>query len=238
MAKLTDEERGVILDALIENEAIEEGEREAILSLSDSSLTAFATNALESHDEDEEDEEEEETVEEEATENMKGKKKLPEALKKHMKKKKGAKAADDEEDEEEEEETTDNAAAPTMDEWMQNAPPEIQSVVQNAMQVEAVEKTKLIKQLTANMSAEDKKHMTHRFNTTSVQDLRDLTKIQPKVTENSAPPTSRFNFQGAGNTSAPTGNTAHSQKHDDRPLMSPTINWAEETHFNRTAKSN
>lgn len=115
--KLTSEEREILINALVENEAIEEADREAFEDLKDSKLVSFADAVLnaddsdddeddedyedliddisdeledeedEEGDEDEEDEEEEDEVEEEEMELATNKKKVPPEFLKHMKKK-------------------------------------------------------------------------------------------------------------------------------------------------------
>ena len=128
MAKLTSEEREILINALVENEAIEEDDREMYEGLKDENLISFADAVLnadgdddddaddddddvdgeeelvENSDDDEDDEDDDEDDEEEPATN---KKKIPPQFLKHMKKKGGKSAK--EEDEEDEEEPATNA---------------------------------------------------------------------------------------------------------------------------------
>jgi hypothetical protein len=126
--KLTAEEREIIINALVENEAIEEGDRELYEGMKSTQLAAFAQSVLnsdeseEDEDDDDDDEvdedlvddisdeleddedsedEEEEIEEDEEVELATNKGKVPPQFLKHMKKKKGKKGSAKEEEDEE-----------------------------------------------------------------------------------------------------------------------------------------
>lgn len=242
MAKLTDEEREILISALTENGAIEEDDVESVSSLTDNALVAFTQNVLV---DDEELEEEEETVE-----NMgkgHGKKgKIPPQFKKKMKGKAVEEEEEDMEDEaptkntgkqgctcgathnmEDEEEIVENEEPMTDQEWLDSAPEGIRSVVMNALKHEQAEKTKLIEKLTANVEGIEKKRMAARLGASSLEDLQDLEKLIPAKPEPTAN-ARRFNYAGAGTT---TQNAAGEKKKESAPLLVPTINYAEISAF-------
>ena len=88
---------------------------------------------------------------------------------------------------------------PTNDEWLEAAPPEIQSAVRNAMVIEAREKRQIIERLTENVADEEKAIHQKRLETRSLEDLRsDLALLPSKRGE----PVPAVNYYGAA---APTG---------------------------------
>jgi len=66
----------------------------------------------------------------------------------------------------------------TTDEWLKEAPPEVQSAVRNSMQIEQREKDSIIEKLVAN--AEDKNEARSFLASTNLQDLRKIEKLVPK----------------------------------------------------------
>lgn len=73
--------------------------------------------------------------------------------------------------------------APTANEWLAEAPPEVQSVVRNAMASEAREKEHLIEQMTANVAEEDKETVVNQLKTEPLEKLRTLMVLAPKPKE-------------------------------------------------------
>ena len=120
MAKLTSEEREILINALVENEAIEEDDREMYEGLKDEKLISFADAVLNADGDDDDDaddddddvvdgeeelvensDEDDEDAEDDDEELATNKKKIPPQFLKHMKKKGGKSAKEDEEDDEE-----------------------------------------------------------------------------------------------------------------------------------------
>lgn len=151
---------------------------------------------------------------------------LPAALKKKM---------EDDEAEAKKKEATANAAAAaaatppkplSATDWINQAPPEIQSVVRNAMAVEAQEKAQLVGRLTANATDETAKQAAAAvYNAMDVTQLRALAAAQPALPQaNPGMPMFPSYFGAAPPASTPAANADASD--DILPL--PTINWAEE----------
>lgn len=227
MAKLTDEEREVVMNALLEEGHIEEDDTESLSSLSDKAFVAFADNLLNnsSDDEDEEeyddDEEAEDDEEEEVTDNSEPVTHMCASCKKEMKKKKQKLVPMDEE-----EEMAENQEM-SVEEWMNTAPSEVAVAVQNAMNIVNERKAKLIEQITANVDDKAKKvRMIKRLTANTVEELEDLAST---VTTNSSPaapvkvPGVRRNFAGA---STPNGKPTTNNRKSE-PLVPPTIDWKE-----------
>lgn len=76
--------------------------------------------------------------------------------------------------------------APTASEWLAEAPPEVQSVVRNAMASEIREKDHLIEQMTANVADEDKEVVINQLKTEPLEKLRTLMVLAPKPKEEPA----------------------------------------------------
>lgn len=150
-----------------------------------------------------------------------------------LKKKVVAKSAapDDEEDDEEEEEPAMNKKKPvtnsrpkTAEEWLDTAPPEIQSAVRNAMAVESRQKRALVEQLTANVKdAKRKAAFVTNLMKKDLGELSDLLALRgdptPAVNEYVSPV-----YFGAAGAAPPTVNVDYDRS-DFLPL--PTINYAE-----------
>lgn len=245
MAKLTSEEREILINALVENEAIEEDDRETFEELKDSKLIAFADavlNADEESDEEEEDEDEEidddivdneesddEELEDEELEDDEDEEDDEElATNTHvcnkcagkMKGKKGKHAP------EEEDEMTGNAM--TSEEWLASAPPEIAEVVHNAMKFATDEKAKLIAEMTANMSGTQKMAAINVLVTNSLDQLKVLAPGMIQKAPVSTQVTGLIRRGPTFNGAATSGGvTANKGKSESQPLIMPTINWKE-----------
>lgn len=98
-------------------------------------------------------------------------------------KKGGGKADEEEEDEEDDKKPAKNQAKQlSAEEWFNQAPPEVQSAVKNAMDIELREKQSLIERLTANVEDADKKaKVENRLKGKSLEELRDLAELAPAV---------------------------------------------------------
>lgn len=119
----------------------------------------------------------------------------------------------------------------TTDDWMAEAPPEIQSAVRNAMAIEQRQKDSIIARLTANVAAEKRDRLLGRLKAMSLDELTDMELMAPAV--NQAPGV------GGGVVARPVGNPLYTgaagavtnQKpavsSDEDVLALPTINWAE-----------
>lgn len=66
------------------------------------------------------------------------------------------------------------------EEWFEQAPPEVQSAVRNAMDVENRERQKLVNQLTSHIENEEQKtNLTNRLKDKPLDELRDLVALAP-----------------------------------------------------------
>lgn len=98
--------------------------------------------------------------------------------------KKGGGKADEEEEEDEEYDKKKPAKNQQLsaEDWFKQAPPEVQSAVKNAMDIELREKQTLIDRLTANVEDETKKaKVQNRLKDKSLDELRDLAELAPAV---------------------------------------------------------
>lgn len=239
MAKLTAEEREIILNTLVENSIIEEDDREAVGNLTDRKLVEFASATLNSDDDDDDSDDDDDDVVDNADDESEDDEEFEddededdEELANNQKectcngcggkmKRKGKKAPAMEEDEEE---MTGNLTA---EEWLASAPPEIAEVVHNAMQFATNEKAKLIETLTANLSGEAKKSMIRKLATNTLDQLKDIATLLPEKAAVSTPSTPGIRRQTIFSGAATPGSvTANTQKKSE-PLIPPTINWSE-----------
>lgn len=248
MAKLTVEEREILINALVENGAIEEDEVETFEGMKDARLISFADVALNSADDEEDDEDDEELEEDEDIVDNSDEEDAEDD---------DEDFEDEEEDEEDEDDETPatnshvcNTCAGkggkkkkkgeavmnrgqqpmTTEEWMANAPPEVAMIVQNALSHTNNEKAKLIDSMTTNLSGDAKKAAIRVLANNSLEELKVLAPgmtqpAAPSVTINSLPGLHRRSFAGAGGP--PTNNSNGKGERKSEPLIMPTINWAE-----------
>jgi hypothetical protein len=123
--------------------------------------------------------------------------------------------------------------------WMSMAPPQVQSMVRNALDTAAREKKDLVDKLTANM-ADDKKTQYKQYLET--KDANDLRMMADMLTVNKAPdqgndgwvyparveypaPTAP-NYEG--NAPRPNGAAPTVNSYEDQPLVAPVIEWTRE----------
>lgn len=107
----------------------------------------------------------------------------------------------------------------TANEWFKTAPAEIQSAVRNAMDIETREKFQIIEQMTANVADDSKERVVKRLQSKPLDELRDLSALASKETEQASSP----NYFGAA---VPASNElAQDDKNDILPL--PTMNWGQ-----------
>jgi hypothetical protein len=94
----------------------------------------------------------------------------------------------------------------TANQWLATAPPEIQSAVKSAMEIERAERTRLVRQLTANVADEPRrKKLWAKFMAQPVDELRDLVSLLPA--EEYAPEPLAANYFGAtGSPAEPVAN--------------------------------
>lgn len=124
----------------------------------------------------------------------------------------------------------------TAAEWFNEAPPEVQSAVRNAMQLEANEKSVLVGKLSVNAKPEQKELVTNVLGSKSLDELRMLASLLPETMKNDNPfGMSRPSYIGASAPiSGPTTNNNGRVDKDD-VLVAPTINWQENSDsFART----
>lgn len=105
----------------------------------------------------------------------------------------------------------------TINEWMKSAPPEIQSVVANAVALERQQKTSLINVITANNKEISKEDL-------APMNLAMLRKLAAGYSNNNRVADQVSNYLGAA---APTGNARQSDFDEDDVLLMPTINYSE-----------
>lgn len=106
---------------------------------------------------------------------------------------------------------------PTINEWMKSAPPEIQSVVANAVALERQQKTALINVITTNNKEISKEDL-------APMNLAMLRKLAAGYTSNNRIADQVSNYLGAA---APTGNARQSDFDENDVLLMPTINYSE-----------
>lgn len=87
-------------------------------------------------------------------------------------------------------EMTGNAKPPTVNEWLQTAPPEVQSLVRNAMAIEQQERVALVERITANLEGATKQALVGRLQGKPVDELRDLALLAPQTSRQ--PPASSY----------------------------------------------
>lgn len=108
----------------------------------------------------------------------------------------------------------------TTKEWLESAPIEVRSVVQNAMAMEAAEKTRLVERITANLDKDAKAKVINRLKDSTLDTLRDLSLL--------ASPNNREENQGPADYFGQVGgviNRTSFDKDDFLPL--PTMNWGQ-----------
>jgi len=99
----------------------------------------------------------------------------------------------------------------TTEQWLSQAPPEVQSIVQNALSMEKAQKTQLIDQLTANIQG-DKSDLVTMLGQKSLSELKTLSKISSRPVV--------ANWDGASVPSGMTNNTSEFTDADILPLPS------------------
>lgn len=111
---------------------------------------------------------------------------------------------------EKKEELVTNKKPQTKEEWLEKAPPEIQSAVKNAMAIEAREREALVGQLTADVSDEQKSELVKTLNSEGIEKLRILKALAPKQKDTA----SIANYEGAA---TPLTNQASVDRDDILP---------------------
>lgn len=194
MAKKTDAERKALIDSLIANcDCYDESDREVLNKFSDERL-AVLDEHVKTH-----------------RELVANKAKADEVIANAAKE--GAKELQPKK-----EETVVNkeekSKPQTTDEWLRVAPPEVQSVVRNAMAAEKRQKDALVEQITAN---ERNKFTKEHLMMKDVQELEAIAALA-ETQKPSSPPL----YIGAA------GGTTNKGKTDEEELLPlPTINWSE-----------
>jgi hypothetical protein len=67
----------------------------------------------------------------------------------------------------------------SLSEWLNGAPPEIRSVVTNAMAVEKQARVQLVRRIVANLEGAQRKRMIERLADKPLDELRDLASAHP-----------------------------------------------------------
>lgn len=253
MAKLTGDEREIILNALKES-GVGQKDLKGISLLSDVRLIKFADATLNNADEeaDDEDVEDEELDDEEVDDDS-------EESEDDEDEPTGNEESDEEEfdedeDFEDDEELVDNEEFEdeveavnngcgsgmkkkkkkgatmnrelTAQEWLDLAPPEVAEVVNNAMAHARDQKAELIEKLTVNLSGEKKKVMIRKLANNSLDELKDMMSLvgSTPATPKTRPQPRQAIYAGAGGV---TANSKSSQERKSEPLIPPTINFAD-----------
>ena len=128
------------------------------------------------------------------------------------------------------EEPTNNAESKkkTSEEWFDSAPEEVQAAVRNSMNIVKEEKIRLVEQLTANASDDQKEAIQAVYNDMGLEELKIIAQTLPA--KQSSNPFSQ-SYEGSA---APTGNLRTPEIDPEDHLTIPTINW-EENSKQRTA---
>ncbi len=201
MAKQFDREE--IIEELINNvEGFDESDRDTLDKFNDETLSSFVDNDDDEEEDDSDDdyEEVEEDDEEEVTENMYSEDDEEEEM--PAKKKKGKKKMA-------------NNSANDADAWLRQAPPEIRTVVTNAMKRERAEKDKLVKTIVAN----ENNVFTREF--LSLKSTEELEGIVKLVGNGRRAPTQSY----VGANVPMTHNSRGSRKAAAKPLVIPVMNF-------------
>lgn len=199
MAKQFDRED--IIEELINNvEGFDESDRATLDKFNDETLMSFIENDDDEEDDSEyEDEyEEDEDDYEEVTDNMSDEEDEEEMPPKKKSKKKMA-----------------NNSANDADAWLRQAPPEIRTVVTNAMKRERAEKEKLVKTIVAN----ENNVFTREF--LSLKSTEELEGIVKLVGNRRAAPTQSY----VGANVPMTHNHRGGKKAASKPLVIPVMNF-------------
>ncbi len=198
MAKQFDREE--IIEELITNvEGFDESDRATLEKFNDETLSSFVDNDDDEEEDDSEDdyEEVEEDDEEEVTDNMDCEDEEEMPAKKKSKKKMA------------------NNSATDADAWLRQAPPEIRTVVTNAMKRERAEKDKLVKTIVAN----ENNVFTREF--LSLKSTEELEGIVKLVGNRRAAPTQSY----VGANVPMTHNHRGGKKAASKPLVIPVMNF-------------
>ncbi len=117
-----------------------------------------------------------------------------------------------------------NARARTTDEWLRNAPPDVQNTYNTARQLEQREKDKVIAQLLVNVSESEKRAHRDRLQTRSLDDLYNDLNLIPKT-----PSPEEVNRAAGGVLNRSVGNARRPRNsNDDDMLVAPTLNFDED----------
>jgi len=125
-------------------------------------------------------------------------------------------------------ETTNNSSSQEVspEEWLDKAPAQIRSAVQNAMRIEENERQKLIDELTANLSGDTAKGEAKKaLNLKSLEDLQLMKSLLPEkkvVNESSASGSRLARYFGQAPSEPPTTNS----KREFEPLVPPVMDFS------------
>lgn len=135
-------------------------------------------------------------------------------------------------------------SAPTLNEWLESAPPEVRSVIANAQRIEQKQKLEIVAELVGNSRAKTKadKEALHKFLMAKpLDELQTLNQLAPaprkvEPTTNAMPGLSGYmtermpDYSGLGEVEEFTANAGDEDDTtlEDAPLAIPTVNWAEE----------
>lgn len=202
---LTQEKRNVLIDAITENCGSCEQDRLALETMSDETLAILTMNAFpvkkaanEEMAEEEDDPEEE--MDEEAP---------------PPKGKASGKATCNEE---QVQNRKDHTVARSAAEWLSEAPAEIRTAVQNAMDIVGQEKETIVSRLVSNVSKDKQEATRNSLLKKSIEELREIEALVPQK-----PVSFAMNQLGAG---APINRLPQDGfKSDEDLLIAPTINW-------------
>lgn len=121
-------------------------------------------------------------------------------------------------------------------EWFASAPPRVQAVVRNAMELEDRERSTLIARLTANAGGDAKKRLVAKFKTMDVRDLRDMVGIVGNAGHRGNPFDESYTPPALFVPGGPSEVTVNAVNPDD-VLIPPTLNWKEIAEENRAKRA-
>lgn len=177
--------RGQMLNRLTQNCTCDK-DKTTLNSLSDDTLKALVANAK--------DDDEDETDREKQEEEFDG------GAEERFEKKSGTKERNS---------TGQPTKRPTVNEWLDAAPPEVQSAVRNSMEIERREKHALVTKLVQNVSDNDRRQQIGKsLMAKPLAELRDLVSLMQPARNEEAP---AFNFQGAAGGGQHSGLTDNEQ---------------------------
>ena len=209
-------EKGQLVDWLIENDEgvdthFTEDDREGLMAMNEDTLENIVKQQIAIVENAEGDDGDDEPV---SVVNAYGKKGCGS---KNMKGKKKKKVKPNMQQGDEEGTVTGNEGRPSLEEWLEGAPPEVSQLVTENLEFNETQRSGLVKRIVENSANKFSEDQLGRMQLTDLQSLADT--LQASPTQNTANRI-RNRFSGAGSEGAATTN---GKKGDGLSL--PTMNW-------------